>query len=109
MTEVLVRRVSISENFVLEFFDRSNRYFGDYSRVLIEIVALLDSADGPLRLHYQHPLKKMGVAGSEIEAETARLIDQFLETTVPYMSQPGFIPQLLLAMNRPGQRLWTRS
>ncbi|WP_020675933.1 hypothetical protein [Geopsychrobacter electrodiphilus] len=106
MTEVLLRKVEINKSLTLEFYDLSNRYFGDYYRVLIEIEALPASPCGVLRLRYQRPLKKMGVAGAEVELQKERLIDQFLQTTAQYMGQPGFVQQLLVAMSKSDQRLW---
>ncbi len=106
MAELLVKRVEIVEGLVLEFNDRSNRYFGDYHRILIEIDALVDAGDGPIRLRYQRPLKRMGVCSSNAGHETELLIEQFLATTGSYMRESGFTQKLLKSVKRPGQRLW---
>lgn len=108
MTERLIKRVALSNDLILEFSDRSNRYFGDYHRVMIEIDALVEGTEGQLRLRYQRPLKRMGVCSAEAAREAEALIEQFLTTTVPYMEQAGFVKKLLDSLKRPGQRLWKR-
>jgi hypothetical protein len=108
MTDTLVRRVELSNELTLEFSDCSNRYFGDYHRILIEIDAVVDTPDGEIRLRYKRPLKRMGVGGADTARETETLIEQFLETTAPYMKQDGFAQKLLESTRRHGQRLWKR-
>lgn len=106
MDEALIKRIVLSRDLVLEFSDRSNRYFGDYHRILIEIDAQVESADQTVRLRYQRPLKKMGVCSAEAGDVTESLIEQFLATTVTYMGRAGFTQKLLDSLERPGQRLW---
>ncbi len=108
MNELPIKRTEICTGLVLEFSDRSNRYYGDYHRILIEIDALVNSAEGLIRLRYQRPLRKMGVCGAETRSEAAILIEQFLATTAPYMQQMGFAEKLLESLKRPGQQLWKR-
>ncbi len=108
MNELPLKRVELGNDRALEFSDRSNRYFGDYHRVLIEVDALIESADGMIRLRYQRPLKRMGVCSADTVREAESLIEQFLATTAPYMGQPGFAQKLLDSLERPGQRLWKR-
>lgn len=108
MSELLIKRVCLGHDLVLEFSDRSNRYFGDYHRILIEIDAVVETSDGRVRLRYRRPLRKMGVCGAETTRETEAMIDQFLSITGPYMRQAGFTQKLLASLQRPGQRLWKR-
>ncbi len=108
MSKSPIRRVEIGTDLVLEFSDCSNRYFGDYHRILIEIDALVGTADGIVRLRYQRPLKRMGVCGAETARETEALIEQFLSITSPYMRRVGFTQKLLASVQRPGQRIWKR-
>ncbi len=108
MNESPIKRVEIGNDLVLEFSDCSNRYFGDYHRILIEIDAVVTTAEGMIRLRYQRPLRRMGVCGAETGKETEVLIEQFLSITSPYMSKAGFTQKLLESMQRPGQRLWKR-
>ena len=108
MSELPIKRVDLGNDLVLEFSDCSNRYFGDYHRILIEIDAVVETAGGRVRLRYQRPLRKMGVCSAETVRETEVLIEQFLSITGPYMTQAGFTQKLLASMQRPGQRLWKR-
>lgn len=106
MNNVLIRRVEVGDDLVLEFWDHSNRYFGDYHRVLIEVDALIQGADRTVRLRYQRPLRRMGVCSVATVRTAEILIEQFLMTAVPYMAQVGFAQKILSSLRRPGQRLW---
>jgi len=108
MNERPIRSVELSPELTLNFSDRSNRYFGDYHRVLIEIDALVANGDSVVRLRYQRPLKRMGVCSADTAKESRALIDEFLAVTMPYMQQAGFAQKLLETMQRPGQRRWKR-
>jgi hypothetical protein len=108
VNEPPIRTVEVGDDLVLEFSDCSNRYFGDYHRILIEIDAVVATAEGIVRLRYQRPLRRMGVCGADTARETEVLIEQFLSITSPYMSKAGFTQKLLKSMHRPGQRLWKR-
>jgi hypothetical protein len=106
MTETLIRRVDLGNGMVLEFLDRSNRYYGDYHRILIDIEAIVGTAGGTMRLRYQRPLKKMGVSSACVKSGTEDLIDQFLASTSQYMRHADFVVRVLESTQRPGQRLW---
>jgi hypothetical protein len=108
MTETLIRRIELESGLILEFYDRSNRYFGDFHRILVEIEAKLNSDEGTFHLRYKRPLTKMGVAGADIELQKTRMIAQFIETTAVYMRRPEFVAKLIMALNRPNQSLWRR-
>ena len=106
MNEPLIKRVDLGNDLVLEFHGRSNRYFGDYHRVQVDIDLFITTPEGILRLRHQRPLKKMGVSGADIRRETEFMVSQFLSNTALYMRRPGFNLKLLESMQRPGQRLW---
>ncbi len=108
MMSNLVRRVEFGNALALEFRDYSNRYFGDFHRLLIEVDALITTEQELICLRYQRPLKKMAVVSAEMEHEKALLIEQFLTSIAPYMQQPDFLPKLLNAVNRPHQQIWKR-
>lgn len=98
----------------LEFFDQSNRYFGDYHRVKIVIrcqVALrpewLTAAPEPLELDqlrallgdcvtFERSLEQMGVASAQLETVKNNLIDGFLKTTAGYLGSEGFPGRFIL-------------
>lgn len=108
MTENLLRREEITAGLCLEFIDCSNRYFGDYHRLLIEVDALIVCDDGPLRLRYQKPLRKMGVSGDAADSEKMALIEGFLATASTYMRRDEYVGKLLESLQRPGQKVWRR-
>ena len=102
-------RVEAFDNgLTLYFRDSSNRYFGDYHRVLIEIEARVETGETSLRLKYQRPLQKMAVAGDEVERCRSELVEQFLRTTAAYLRQEDMVTRMLTALERPGQKLWRR-
>ncbi len=108
MTETENRRIELQRDLVLEFLDQTNRYFGDYHRVQLEVFATVESAAGKLCLRYHRPLRKMGVASAAVNRERDALIEQFLATTAPYMRQGDFVRRLLQGLERPGQQIWIR-
>lgn len=109
-----LRRERLGNGLVLEFFDRSNRYFGDYYRVRIEVrtripihadlvrhevdaAGLLDRARklfGEELVEVRH-LERMGVAGAEVEAVHRELIEGFLRVGTIYLQRADY-PQRLL-------------
>ncbi|AMV72074.1 hypothetical protein JCM30471_05740 [Desulfuromonas carbonis] len=124
MTELtLLRREQLENGLVLEFFDHSNRYFGDYHKVRVEVhsrlplridlfqdeadpaAALAQTAallgDAPLEVRQ---LERMGVPGAEVERVRTALIDDFLRTGSIYLARPDYPQRLLrqkLAVARP--------
>lgn len=108
MVEKVIRRVVFDNGLTIEFSDRSNRYFGDYHRLLIEIDALIETDAEVVRLRYQRPLKRMGVAGADVADEMNTMIEQFLATTAFYMRQSGFVQKLLESAHHPRQQIWKR-
>lgn len=115
MTEMTpLRREALENGLVLEFFDHSNRYFGDYHKVRVEVRSRLplrielfqDQADpaaalaraaallgdAPLEVRQ---LERMGVPGAEVDRVRAALIDDFLRTGSVYLQRPDY-PQRLL-------------
>jgi hypothetical protein len=98
------------------FFDLTNRYFGDYHRVCIEVrltVPLVPgceaSAAGPAGLskglERTRHLERMGVAGTEVAAVCARLVDDFLRTTGRYLAHPDYPARLAAAQSAAPRRL----
>jgi len=109
-----LRREELANGLVLEFFDHSNRYFGDYHKVRVEVqcrlplrielfqdqldpaAALAQAAarfgDAPLDVRQ---LERMGVPGAEVDRVRAALIDDFLRTGGVYLQRPDY-PQRLL-------------
>lgn len=99
----------LANGLTLEFFDESNRYFGDYWRIRLEArctvsvrSALADDPDLPQALQllgesilYSRSLEKMGVPGDNAVSVRQALISAFLEGASPYLSSPSFPARLV--------------
>ena len=91
----------------VEFIDLSNRYFGDYHRVCLEvrIIALpvdgnADSAaTGPQQIRR---LERMGVAGVEVDTVRRQLADDFQRHAGPYLAHPDYPARLAAKAARTG-------
>ena len=106
MKNKTVHEIVFKNNLKLQFTDESNRYFGDFHRLLIEVDALIETGAKPMRLRYQRPLKKMGVATEDLANERSLLIEQFLATVEPYMQRDDFVPKLLETIEKSDQKIW---
>lgn len=118
----LFRSETLPNGLVVEFFDDSNRYFGDYWRVRLEarcrvpVQAALapESPDLPQALAllgeealFVRPLEKMGVAGEEVEGVRTALAESFLASAASYLGSPAFPPRFVrqqLAERKKGRR-----
>ncbi|NOQ42496.1 MAG: hypothetical protein GQ563_08365 [Desulfuromusa sp.] len=98
----------LNNGVVVEFFDHSNRYFGDYYRVKINAIAtipvMVDSlsedlqkfaATCPEGIKYEKSLEQMGVATGEVQAVTESLIDNFITSVAGYLEGNNFSESLL--------------
>ncbi len=93
----------------VEFFDRSNRYFGDYHRICIDVIVRLplcpeyfaafadpDSEWQRARVVlgdeavFKRTLERMGVSGADVETTRQALMDEFSRTTFSYLQSPDF-------------------
>lgn len=102
-TEILANGLTI------EFFDRSNRYFGDYwhidlearCRVLLETAGLTGDSLARARavvgewVDYLHRLEKMGVPTEEVASNRDLMAEDFLASVRPYLGSPVFARQLV--------------
>ncbi|MFK5925678.1 MAG: hypothetical protein QM483_03515 [Desulfuromusa sp.] len=102
------RKTELRNGVIVEFFEQGNRYFGDFHRVQINVVAtiplIVDSLSVDLRelaanypgfITYEKTLERMGVVTSQIETTTQSLIDDFLETAGRYLENKNFAERLL--------------
>jgi len=103
------RTIELDNGLCLELRDQSNRYFGDYHRIKIEV-----SCDIPLRgeffggnpddpqlqtarrlygdsLRFERSLERMGVAGAEVENVREELVESFLKSSAAYLEHPEFV------------------
>lgn len=99
------RAETLANGVVIEFFDVGNRYFGDYHRICVEAHLTVPHPDGgePLRPAPKR-LERMGVAGSEVAAVRARLVEDFLHHAGRYLARPDYPARLVAATARSGSR-----
>ncbi len=96
--------IALDNGLVLSFDDQSNRYFGDYHRICIEVlVALPQGADSDQgcavgRSWSLRTLAKMGVPTAALGVERASLVKDFLAASRAYLEMPDFPQQLLRKM-----------
>ena len=100
----------LANGLILEFFDLSNRYFGDYWHLCLEVrcrvpltAALL--AEGELEracailgeaIDYSRRLERMGVPSDDVPGVRQQMVEAFLANARPYLSNPAF-PRRLAA------------
>jgi len=105
----LLKRQVLDNGVVVEFFDRSNRYFGDYHRICIDVSCRIrlsvdvfrttGDAEAEYRKAstalgdeavYRRTLERMGVPGAEVEETCQRMVDEFCQTNFSYLGSPEF-------------------
>ena len=103
----VLRTIKLDNGLTLEFFDQSNRYFGDYHRIKILLIGRIPVAQHlpsdlaglsqeeainilGTEVCYEKTLQRMGVATAEADAVKQQLIDDFLTTGGRYLSQSNF-------------------
>jgi hypothetical protein len=79
----------------LAFTDRSNRYFGNYHRVCIEVRISVPPPAGPLQVIRQ--LDRMAVPGDEVAAVRDRLVGDFLRHAADYLGRAATPARLAAA------------
>lgn len=89
------RTEHLANGITLTFFDRSNRYFGDYHRVYIEIRLSVPLPTGPLATVSHR--ERMAVPGAEVAAVRDQLADDFLRHTGRYLAQADYPARLAAA------------
>jgi hypothetical protein len=90
------RTEHLANGVVLDFFDLSNRYFGDYHRICVEVrIRLPLTGKGP---HNVTRLERMGVAGADVTLARDRLVADYWRHAGRYLARPDF-PARLAASN----------
>lgn len=95
--------VELGNGVVVEFYPQRNRYFGDYHRLQIKVIATIpfDEATLPEELRnlavqysgsikYEKTLERMGVATSQINSATQSMVDDFMKTVGCYLENEQF-------------------
>jgi hypothetical protein len=113
MTKI-IRTENLANGIKVEFKDCSNRYYGDYHRVRIEVrcsfpltpAVLGQAADSEEeqdkirkiigeKYVYTRVLEQMGVPGDALDETRRNLIDSFAGSTFSYMAHPSFPLRLI--------------
>lgn len=118
------REVTLRNGLRLRFVDASNRYFGDYHRVRIEVAielpltaALLPDPEllaaginrfGPTLL-VGKVLERMGVASGRVETVRSELVEGYLHEARQYLVRPETSARLLRAELQRSSSLSTRA
>ncbi len=101
-----LQSIALENGLVIRFYDQSNRYFGDFHRVCIEVSITLPQdlkmSAGLSRETgcFERTLEKMGVPSADLETVRNALIDAFLTTSRAYLERPDFPEQLLRKMRQ---------
>ena len=98
--------LTLKNGVLVSFYDQTNRYFGDFHRVCVQVIVdLPEGFDLPPGLsrancRYERTLEKMGVTSDLLDAERNALIDAFLTTSKSYLEKSHFPQQLLRKMQQ---------
>ena len=82
------RSERLANGIELTFFDRSNRYFGDYHRVSVEVRLAVPTPAGTIET-VRH-CERMAVPGAGVIAVRDRLAADFLEHAGRYLAHPDY-------------------
>ena len=114
------KRISLENGLQIEFFDRSNRYFGDYHRVLIEVHLHFElpkdaGSDATFwrqvralhgdRLDVRRFLERMAVPTADTGRVAEALAADFITHNRPYLERPSTLRSLAAAAMHPRQPL----
>lgn len=97
------KKIELDNGVVVEFYPQGNRYFGDYHRLQIKVIATIpvDEATLPEELkksaiqysgsiRYEKTLERMGVATNQIDSATQSMVDDFIKTAGCYLENKQF-------------------
>jgi hypothetical protein len=106
------RAQELENGLKLEFYDQTNRYFGDYHRVCVEtrislLISVRGGQDKDLWLkarstfgsHFTMTkmLERMAVPGAEVDDVRNQLVDDFLGHAATYMNHAEYVTRLITA------------
>ena len=112
---ITIREEGLANGLQVLFVDESNRYFGDYHRVCIQITlvfaldalpvtsgddeAFRDNAIARLgkELKVVKRLERMGVPTAAVVKVRQSMVDAFMENASPYLSRPEYPRSLVVA------------
>lgn len=98
------RSNALDNGILVEFSDLTNRYFGDYHRVCVEVRLVVPHPEHADPLIKVLTLERMGVPGAEIEAMRDRLVEDYWQHAGHYLAQANYPARLLAADTAPSRR-----
>lgn len=107
------RTERLANGVCVAFIDQSNRYFGDYHRVRVEVQVTVPPLSGDSAAETLAPggrqrithLERMGVAGAEVETVRDRLVADYWQHAGRYLAHAGYPARLAAADNPSPRRL----
>jgi hypothetical protein len=85
----LIKSERLDSGIQIDFIDVTNRYYGDYHRVYIE-VKLRFASEEYAQSHKFQILERMGVSGADVESVQQQLLNSFCQGTMKYMVSDNF-------------------
>lgn len=79
----------LSNGVRIDFNDVTNRYYGDYHRICIE-VELRFASDDYAQAHRFQTLERMGVSGGDLVEAQQQVLTSFRQGTMKYMLNDNF-------------------
>jgi len=95
----LFTTIQLDNGVQIAFKDCTNRYFGDYHRVSIE-VNLSFAADSYQNIYKFQTLGRMGVSSADVIPVQTQLVDSFRNGTMVYMTGEKFSDKFFLAYKK---------
>ncbi|MEJ2471754.1 MAG: hypothetical protein P8Y96_11645 [Desulfuromonadales bacterium] len=109
----MIRSEQLANGLEIIFYDRSNRYFGDYHRICVvaaislRFAAVIDTVDTAMlnqarRLFGDHlviekRIERMGVPTADRDQVRNALVDDFLKHSAAYLGRSDYPSRLLAA------------
>jgi len=93
----LIHETVLANGLTVRFLDKTQRYFGDYHHVWLEVVCEVPvpesagAASSACRsIQFKSSIRRSGVPTADVPAAIEDLISSFTNTTLSYMSSPSF-------------------
>ena len=93
----LIHETVLANGLTVRFLDKTQRYFGDYHHVRMEVVCDVPvpesaGAESSARrsIQFTSNIRRFGVPTADVPAAIEDLIANFTKTTLSYMSSPSF-------------------
>ena len=108
----ILQETFLENGLTVRYYDQTQRYFGDYFRVRLEVVcevSLLredclgvlsrDEAQALLgeRIRHRRTIEQMAVPSEKVEQTLADLMEKFNRHSLPYIASSSFPPRIVLA------------